>query len=374
MRIALVVNNFPPRVGGLETHLHNLGRHLRLGGHEVLVLTLTDGSDFDFDDDLDVARFREFLKIGDVLGFPVPGTTRRITRMLAQWKPDVISVHTRFFPMTWLGLRIARRLRVPLIHTEHGSGHVVSDSPMIRWGSRIVDLTMGRAVLRGATRVLGVSDRVVDFVEELSGRKAEVFYNALEPTTDSAMAQGPQADAEKLKLVFVGRLVPGKGVDVFVEVVAELRRRHVELSAVVLGDGPERPRLEQALMDANLTDRVNVRGRVGSDQVRHELRGAILVNPSTLAEGFGMTLLEALDAGGRAVTYDVPGGELLASQGHPIVVVHEQNAAALASAVLHLANETDRLSPALTGWYWPERALEYSQICADAASTDAERA
>lgn len=360
MRIAFVVNNFPPRVGGLETHVYGLARHLEAAGHDVRVLALTDEIDRRFDDDLEVVRFREFLRIGDVLGFPVPGTTRRIVTDLAQWKPDIISVHTRFFPMSWVGLRVARRLGVPLIHTEHGSGHVASESLAIRWGSRAVDFTFGRAVLRGATQVLGVSEKTTAFVEKLSGRKAKVFYNAIEPV-DEVRQELP--GSEGLKVVFVGRLVSGKGSDVFVDVVAELRRRGVEASAVVLGDGPERARLEAAIADSQLQDRVVVRGRVTANEVHQELRGAILVNPSTLAEGFQITLLEALAAGGRAVTYDVPGGNVLSGQGHPVVVVREQNASALAAAVMRMSAEPDGSRPSLTQWYWPERAIEYARIC-----------
>lgn len=360
MRIAFVVNNFPPRVGGLETHVYGLARHLVAAGHEVRVLALTDEVDRRFEDDLDVIRFREFLRIGDVLGFPVPGTTRRVVRDLAQWRPDVISVHTRFFPMSWVGLRVARRLGVPLIHTEHGSGHVASESRVIRWGSRAVDFTFGRAVLRGATQVLGVSEKTVAFVEKLSGRKAKVFYNAIEPAGEVGEALPAP---EGLKVVFVGRLVSGKGSDVFIDVVAELRERGVDASAVVLGDGPERSRLEASIADAQLQDRVVLRGRVAADEVQQELHGAILVNPSVLAEGFQITLLEALAAGGRVVSYDVPGGTVLAGQGHPVEVVREQNASALAEAVMRMNAEPVASRPSLSEWYWPERAVEYARIC-----------
>lgn len=360
MRIAIVVNNFPPRVGGLETHVYGLARHLVAAGHDVRVLALTDEIDRRFDDDLDVVRFREFLRIGDVLGFPVPGTTRRVARDLAQWRPDVISVHTRFFPMSWVGLRVARRLGVPLIHTEHGSGHVASESPLIRWGSKAVDLTLGRAVLRGATQVLGVSEKTVAFVETLSGRKARVFYNAIEPVEEGGeMPLAPDG----LKVVFVGRLVSGKGADVFVEVVAKLRERGVDVSAVALGDGPERPRLEALIADLQLQEHVLLRGRVAASEVQRELHGAILISPSVLAEGFQITLLEALAAGGRAVSYDVPGGAVLAAQGHPVAVVHEQNASALADAVMRMSAEPVTSGRSLSEWYWPERAVEYALIC-----------
>ena len=362
MRIAFVVNNYPPRVGGVESHVSSLAQHLRHLGQEVIVITLAEVPGKSVEEGIVVVRLKEYGRIGDVLGFPAPGVVRRVARILSDFDADVVSVHTRFFPMSWVGLRAATRRGVPVVHTEHGSGHVVSDSRVISRASRAVDRTMGRAMLRGADAILGVSEKVVDFVWQLSGRRATVFYNAIDehvavPRTEVRPARPEGA----IRLVFVGRLVPGKGVDAFVQTVAALVSRGLDVTADVLGDGPERTSTERMIVHAGLSGRIRLRGRVGAGIVRDVLTGATLVNPTTLAEGFQTTLLEALAEGGRVVTYDVPGAALLADQGRPVLIVAEQSGEALADAVIAVSGAELSRAP-MDEWFWPRRATDFIDV------------
>lgn len=354
MNFAFVVNNYPPRVGGVELHVRSLARQLRGQGHRVLVITLSDAPGAAVEDGIDVVRLPERLRVGDILGFPLPGTTRHVAHLLREHRVDVVSVHTRFFPMSWVGLRAAARTGAVIIHTEHGSDHVVSTSPLITAASRAVDLTLGRTILRQATDVLGVSEHVISFVSRLSGREdASVFYNAIDPACSSLNRD------HRPHLVFVGRLVPGKGAEAFVEMLRLLRAEGREVDAEILGDGVSRPEIEASIARAGLENHVAVRGRVDGDEVSLALAGAILVNPSTLAEGFQTTLLESLDAGGSVVSYDLPGVRALQRQGHPVRVVNEQGPASLARAVGELLDEGWRNLP-MDDWYWPVRAASYA--------------
>lgn len=369
MRFAFVVNNYPPRVGGVEAHVHSLATALLAAGHDVLVVTLGEPFGGRTEDGIRVLRLRERLRVGDVLGFPPVGSTRRITRLLRDERIDVVSVHTRFFPMSRVGVAAAMRAGVPVIHTEHGSGHVVSQSAVISLASRFVDLTVGRWVLRRADEVVGVSENVVAFVKRLSGRDARVFYNAITPTTSSHSDETIAAE----RAVFVGRLVPGKGADSFVSAVDVLRRRGHGITAEMLGDGPDRERTAAQIADLGLEDVVRLRGRVSAGEVRRALAGAVLVNPTILAEGFQTTLLEALDEGGRVVTFDVPGARLLRSQGHAVTIVDMHTPEALADAVL-TALQPRSPGPALEGWYWPDRAREFLELAEGLRSRGAQGA
>lgn len=360
MRIAFVVNNYPPKTGGVETHVHSLAQHLHSLGHEILVITLAEQAETVVNDGIQVVRMREHLRVGDVLGFPSLGTTRRVARLLEEHRIEAVSVHTRFFPMTWIGLRAARRVGAAVVHTEHGSDHVVSPSALISTLSRVVDHTLGRRVLRSADDVLGVSESVTAFVRRLSGREAHVFYNAIDA---SPSTEGPPRPAEFDRLVFVGRLVAGKGADVFVDLVADLAAVNPATKAIMLGDGPDRGEIEDQVQRSGAQERITLRGRVTPEEVRRELRGSILVNPTTLAEGFQTTLLEALDAGGRVATYDVPGAALLRKQGHPIEVSARKDRDALRDAILAV-RDVDATAAPLRGWYWDDRAGEYAEILA----------
>lgn len=355
-----VVNTYPPRLGGLEQHVSRLAAHLVDLGHAASVVTLASTVGEAVEEGVAVHRLRGRFAIASVISFPPPGTARRIAAAFRERDVSVVSTHTRFFPMSFVGLGVARRLGVPVVHTEHGSGFVRGASPLVALGSRLVDLTIGRRILRRSDAVLAVSESVAAFVQRLAGRRAEVFYNAIDAPTDAAHPVRAVP-----RFVFVGRLVPGKGWDDFLAAVAALKatERLGEFSAVLLGDGPDAAAVRARIDSLGVADVVELRGHVSRAEVDQELAGAVLVNPTRLAEGFQTSLLEALAAGSQIVTYEVPGAAALLHEGAPMRIVG-QNVSELVAAMS--AALTSPMPPfpraRLARWTWPQRARQYLAV------------
>ncbi|WP_075888896.1 glycosyltransferase family 4 protein [Actinomyces provencensis] len=359
MKIAFVVNSYPPRLGGLEQHLENLAHGLAQDGHEVLVLTISEHTGVRSDGKVRVLTGRSNFPIAGVISFPRLGSRRRIARFLSDEHVDVVSTHTRFFPMSFVGLQAAHSVGVPVVHTEHGSGFVASPSPVISLGSRFVDLTLGRYVLSHADTVLAVSDEAAAFASRLGHVPASVFHNAITPATHA----GPVRDRPQ-HLVFVGRLVPGKGWETFLDAVARLHQADSRVDAEILGTGADISRVRERVSELGLTGVVQVRGRVSPPKVREALAGATLLNPTVLSEGFQTTLLEALAERGRVVTYPVPGADLLRKQGQPVSVTSERKESELQSLLQASLRAPLPLAPEalIQQWTWPERVKEYETI------------
>lgn len=364
---AFVVNNYPPRVGGVEKHVGALAAQLVALGHRVTVFTVSDEPGVSVEGGVRVHRLPRRFPVADVIAFPPLGTTRRLTSALREQGVTVVSTHTRFFPLTWVGTRAARRAGVPSIHTEHGSDYVRSPSRLVEFASRMVDRTLGRRALRRATRVLAVSKDAAAFVKRLSGRDSELFYNAIDLAEWSVPASARPATPSHL--VFVGRLVPGKGWDSFLAVCAglqdTLRRRGVD--AHVLGGGPDLDRCRQQVDALGIADLVHVHGPADSSEVRETLTGSVLVNASVLAEGFGITLLEAMAVGAQIVSYPVPAASALLEHGAPVWLVDPPVVDAL---TVEVANALERPKPHVTedvldAWSWETRAREYAGIVDD---------
>lgn len=347
-----------------------LAHELIRKGHEVTVVTLGSTPGLQDDAGVSVLTLPERFRVADTLGFPLPGTRRRLSQLLRRQEIDIVSVHTRFFPMSFVGWCAARRVRVPVIHTEHGSDHVSSDSFVIRLASKAVDMTLGRMVLRGSDQVLGVSEAVVAFVRRLAGVNARVFYNAITVAPGRAgHAENEHAGAvtRANHLVFVGRIVPGKGWDIYLDVLSRLRRDGLQVTGEVLGDGVDLQELQRRLESSELRDAIEVRGRVPQEEVRNALRGATLVNPTILAEGFQTTLLEAIAEGGSVATYSVPGAATLAQAGAPVIISAERTADSLYVALKGLLREppVPASSRFIESWTWTARAEEYIGIARD---------
>lgn len=354
----------------MERHVKSLATHLIADGHRVTVVTLGGGPGETVTDGIRVIRLGDWLRVGDVLSFPLPGATARILRMLEGAGVTAVSTHTRFFPMTVVGVRVARRLGVAVVHTEHGSGFVRGVNPLVGLASRLVDLTAGRWALRRAEIVLAVSEQVADFVARLAGVGARLFYNAVDVEVWRAAATHPRA-----RLVYVGRLVPGKGWRELLAAAVALRARPGPRFEVALyGDGPEAGDLADEVRRLELGDLVTHHGQVGREVLAEGVAGAVLVNPTTLAEGFQTSILEVIAAGGRVVTYDVAGAGVLAADGAPVRVVPATEDALVGAIIAEL--ETP--SPAYPGvrlarWGWGSRAQEYAAVLAEVSVPPGER-
>lgn len=363
MNIAFVVNNYPPKRGGVEQHVHALGTHLAHQGHNVTVVTLGDGPDLSVEDGIKVYRFKEYLRVEGILGFLSPLSVRGVVNVLKREKVDVISVHTRFFSMSWLGVALGRLLRVPVVHTEHGSDFVVSEKTLIRTASRLVDLTLGALTLKGASKVVGVSQPSCDFVRRLSGVEAEVFYN---------VSPLPAISPEKLtfrrkRLVFLARVVEVKGWRDFLETVQILHAEDSQYRGLVLGAGPDLEKAKSYACQLGIEDAVDFRGFVNLETVSAELQGATLVNPTVAAEGFQTTIIDAFVSQAAIVTYDVSSARVLEDAGVRINIVTDRGASHLAQAIREELAKEPRTYPIteLKRWGWGSQAAVYAKILSE---------
>lgn len=119
------------------------------------------------------------------------------------------------------------------------------------------------------------------------------------------------------RLLSVGRLTPAKGQLLMVEALARLRLEGLAFELTVIGDGPDRSRLEAAVTRHQLDSQVRFTGSLNQTEVHAALRQAdVFVLPS-LAEGIPVVLMEAMASGVPCVTTPV--------NGIPELVQHEVN-------------------------------------------------
>ena len=112
---------------------------------------------------------------------------------------------------------------------------------------------------------------------------------------DASFLASPAAPIpERPRLVFVGRLAPEKGAALLIEAAARLRDDGVRVELVLIGDGPTRREIEQAVKRDGLADTVTLLGWLDSERIRGEiLASRALVLPS-FAEGLPVVLMESL--------------------------------------------------------------------------------
>ncbi|MDI6718733.1 MAG: glycosyltransferase family 4 protein [Methanomicrobiales archaeon] len=134
-------------------------------------------------------------------------------------------------------------------------------------------------------------------------RKIEVVPNGI----DVRRIQGIPAADSPSDVIFVGRLIPEKHVDLLLQALAILREALPDIRCAIVGDGPERERLIRLSRDLGLSGSVSFSGFLdSSDAVMGAMKASkVFVLPST-REGFGMSALEAMACGLPVVTVDHP--------------------------------------------------------------------
>jgi glycosyltransferase involved in cell wall biosynthesis len=175
-------------------------------------------------------------------------------------------------------------------------------------------------------------DRLVE--RGMDPARIELLPNPGPVALEDGMEPSPPGDT----VLFLGRLVPNKGCGILIRAIANLPGVRLQ----ILGEGPERPRLERLVRDLDLGGRVEFPGWRSSSEVRGYLAGArVLAIPALWPEPFGLVALEAY-ASGRPVVASGMGGLLdTVRDGTTGILVVPGDPQALSSALGMLLSDRD---------------------------------
>lgn len=290
----------PAGVGGLERVVEGLSIGLRGRGHEVALIVVLQERQArpDFLDSVQGSG-------ADVLPITIKGRGyltefRRVREVLRARRPDVL--HSHGYRSDLLHGGHARRSGAATVSTLHGSSRMGGASHFFEW--------LQGFSLRRFDAVVAVSPPLA---EDLRARgvqsdRIHAVPNAWSPSEpfvepEEARSRLSFPDLRVPTIGWVGRLIPIKGCDLFLRSLAEVRSR--PWTARIIGDGPERDRLESLATELEIQDRVHFMGAI--PEAARIMKGFDLFVLSSRSEGTPMVLLEAM-AAGRAVVAARVGG------------------------------------------------------------------
>jgi glycosyltransferase involved in cell wall biosynthesis len=283
LRVLLFTSEVAPVVSGIATSMGNLRRGLAGIGHQVEVVSRTDFPHF----------VRKELRLSAfVLAWP------RFRKRLAAF--DVVNVHGPVPTMSEMFLLMAalmrRKHRPAVIYTHHSDLAI----PGLRWGCSVYN-QLHRWIAHSADAILVSSAEYREKLHLGARTPIEVIPWGIDARQ---VVPRPHRATESLRVLFVGQLRPYKGARVLVDAVSGLPG----VAVTIIGDGPERPLLQERVRAAGI-DNVDIRGRVSDADLwlaysRHD----VIVLPSlTTAEAYGLVLGEGMAAGCVPVASDLPG-------------------------------------------------------------------
>jgi glycosyltransferase involved in cell wall biosynthesis len=202
-----------------------------------------------------------------------------------------------------------------------------------------------RGTLRLADAVVVLSRaQLAVFRARLPGDAVEVVPNGIDC---APYARQPRAAAERdapLRLIYVGRLAPAKGLLETIEGLRLARSRGVAARLVLAGSGPEEPQLREYVRQAGLTRDVAFVGPAHGQQKAQLLAQADAFVLASYSEGLPYSLLEAMAAGCVPIVTPVGAIPDVVSEGEHGVFVPPRDAEAVADAIARLAKDRAMLA------------------------------
>jgi phosphatidyl-myo-inositol dimannoside synthase len=364
----LVTNDFPPKIGGIQSLLWEWWRRLPPESFAVLTSPYAGAAEFDAEQPFRIERIPEPVLL------PHPVMVRRIDRLAAEFGADLVVLD----PAVPLGL-VGPSLRLPYDVVLHGAEVTVPGRlPVSRQGLAYV--------LRRARHVVAAGGYPAAEAEHAAGRSLPITvvppgvdidrFRPLDADEIAAARARFDLPADAELVVSISRLVPRKGFDTAIRAIARLRARHPDIVLAIAGGGRDDARLRR--LAAELDAPVRFLGRVPHDDLPL-LYGCADVFTMLCRnrwagleqEGFGIVFVEAAACGVAQVAGDSGGAAEAVADGETGLVVRDPDDHAAAAEAIHelLADPARRAEMGRASRARVEQELSYDVLAARLAAS-----
>ena len=305
LRVAVVTETYPPEVNGVAATIAVMVRGLIARGHSVEVIRPRQHVDRS---SKPASPVRDEMLVA---GLPIPGynslrfgmpATRRLVDHWKRQRPDIVQVVTEG-PLGWSGVRAARKLEIPCASDFHTNFHAYSTHYRAAWLYRPIahylrSLHNATAITMVPTQEL--NDCLSNFgFERISVVSRGVDTRLFHPhRRNEALRRTWGVAPDTPVVMLVSRIAAEKNLDALFRTFAQMRIANPAARLVIVGDGPERERLERRHPGHAFAGM-----RRGEHLAEHYASGDIFLYPS-LSETFGNVTIEAMASGLAVVAYD----------------------------------------------------------------------
>jgi len=312
MKIAVIHSIYKPDTrGGAEVVVESIAEGLKAAGHEVFVIAVGHENKSEFIDGLKVFRIKSsnlfnFLDINDqpvwkrLLWHPIDMfndlQTWRVFKIISAEKPELVLTHS----LKGLGYGIPQLIKIlglKHIHTVHDM-QLIHPSGLLGADEKIFKLA--RLYCRLCRQLFGSPSAVVfpsEYLKDIYSRlkffpqsQLAVLGNPLSAGLKIASAK---TAADRLVMAYVGQLEPYKGVIDLIKITQGLAG---DWELLIAGDGSAKREAVKWSLDSG---KIKLLGRLTSIELEQQIwsKADILINPSKVAESFGLVVIEAYARG-----------------------------------------------------------------------------
>lgn len=321
-RIALVTEVLNP--GGIGRSMMRLGKYFLDNGFDVEVIVTKERGDW-----------FELLEENGLKVHAVESAHHRslqhairVGRHLAVGNYDVLLLNHARYAQATLGMLSDDTVVFPIIRADTEGDYMVGCANPLAWNALIC-----------------ISNKLHSLAQQrCPGRPVLCIPNGIEvPSDDAWQRRAPFGDS--FNLIFVGRLVHDKGVGLLPRILAKSIHNGLTVTLTIVGDGPERKKLEAEFRLTKCANVVRFTGTLEPQEVYAEMLGSHAMLFPSLLEGFGYAAVESQACGCVPIASRLEGvTDMTVADRETGILVEPGNVDGFFNAVKKLSQDRDRWS------------------------------
>lgn len=328
MKIALFVTLFPPKwLAGTEIASCNIAKNLAKKGHEVHVITSLDEgfqeNEIKYNFYIHRIDFKKIRFIGVVFFW------YHIFLEIKRINPDVVHIQGITLP----GLLSKIFLKKPYVVWGQGSDIYIPN---------LFTKLISKTVLQNASTVIALSEDMKIKMNTVCKREDIVILpNGIELDNFKDISSQKQHNKTEKTIIFVGTLRHVKGVKYLIKAMKIINEKSRDTNLIIIGDGPDRDKLETLIQELNLQNCIHFVGKVSNKEIPEYMAQADIFALPSLSESFGIVNIEAMASGLPIVTTNVGGLPEIVINTENGFVVEPKNPEVLAEKILLILKNND---------------------------------
>ena len=289
--IAFFNGFYIPHLGGVERYTNKLSERLK-ENYNIIVITTNDSNTKNYEvlDGIKVYR----LPVHNLCKNRYPFLKKNkeykeLLEKILKEKIDFIICNTRYYQTSILGAKISKKKNAKLIFLDHSSNHVTIGDKILDKLGAIYEDHLTRKIKKYNPKFYGVSKKCNEWLKYYKIDAQGVFYNSIDDAVYKQYYK-KRKENKKLKISYIGRIIPEKGVINLLDAFEEINKKHKNIELTIAGDGPILSELKEKYKNKN----INFLGKLGYEEVMKLcVETDIFVHPSMYPEGLPTSILEA---------------------------------------------------------------------------------
>jgi glycosyltransferase involved in cell wall biosynthesis len=346
MNILVINYEYPPIGGGGGVLCKDISEGIAAKGHRITVVTSHYGSLQKNENLHGVNIFRvpvlmrkkqTVASMTSMISF-VPMCIWKVKQLMEGNTFDLINTHFAI-PSGPAGQYISRKYGIPNVLTILG-GDIIDPSKFLSPHNTFLLNQTVRKMLFGADRVVAESTDIKRNAQKYYAfdRQVDIVPLGIYPNVHPEKnRQALGLPSDQFIFVTIGRLVKRKNLEDLLHIFKEVQKTDPSI-LLVIGDGPEKDKIESLAKQLGIENAVRLLGRVSDEEKFQYLAASDVYLSTAIHEGFGIVFLEAMECGLPVISYDRGGQTDFLREGKTGYLIELGNKEKFALKLLELVN------------------------------------